>query len=89
MTDPGREHRQVPLAPRPHPAVSVLVTICGVILLLPGLCSLAFIGALVSDEPKGLFDDAGLLLLWAVCLAISFGGVMMIRRVWMRRRPAP
>ena len=88
MTEPGQPHLQVPPGARPHPAVAILVTICGVILLLPGLCSLVFIGALVSDDPKGLFDDAGLLLLWGVCLAISFGGIMMIWRVW-RRRPAP
>ena len=34
MTDPGRPHPQVPPGVRPHPVVSILVTICGVILLL-------------------------------------------------------
>jgi hypothetical protein len=89
MTDPGQPRPQIPPGARPHPAVAILVTICGVILLLPGLCSLVFMGALFSDSPTGLFDDAGLLLLWGVCLAISFGGIMMIRRVWRRRRPVP
>ena len=89
MTDPAPMHSQVPPGARPHPVVAILVTICGVILLLPGLCSLVFIGVLVGDEPKGLFDDAGLLLLWGVSLAISFGGIMMIWRVWRRRRPVP
>ena len=89
MTDPGREHPQAPPGTRPSPVVSVLLTIGGVILLLPGLCSLAFIGVLFGDDPKGLFDDAGLLLLWGVCLAISFGGVMMIRHAWRRRRATP
>jgi hypothetical protein len=89
MTDPAPTHPQVPPGARPHPIVSILLTIGGVILLLPGLCSLVFIGALFSDSPTGLFDDAGLLLLWVVCLAISFGGIMMIWRAWRRRRPAP
>ena len=89
MTDPGPTHPQAPLGARPSPVVSVLLAIGGVILLLPGLCSLAFIVGLGIDDPKGLFDDSGLLVLWGVCLAISFGGIMMILRAWRRRRPVP
>jgi hypothetical protein len=89
MTDPGRAPPQVPPGVRPHPVISVLLTIGGVILLLPGLCSLVFIGGIFSDDPKGLFDDAGLLLLWGACLAISFGGILLIHRAWRRRRVVP
>ena len=79
MTDPGREHPPGPPGTRPSPVVSVLLTIVGAILLLPGLCSLALIG----DVLRG--DTSGLIGIWLVCLAISFCGIVMIRGAWMRR----
>lgn len=71
----------------------VLAVLCGVILLLPGLCSLGFIALSIPDFMRGR-GDAGaagpLLLLWLVCFAISFGGIVMIRYgVRGKRQPAP
>jgi hypothetical protein len=46
----------------------------GVILLLPGLCSLGFIGAF-RDELNNFREFWAL---WAVCLAISAVGIYLI-----------
>jgi len=53
----------------------ILGFLVGAILLLPGLCSLGFMA--VSFPFKG--DVGPLGLLWLVCFAISFGGIIMIR----------
>ena len=66
-----------PLPPERQPrsgAVSALMVIGGVILLLPGLCSLFFMVALGSNT--GSVGALG--LLWLVCFAISAGGIAMI-----------
>jgi hypothetical protein len=66
-----------------------LAIVFGVILLLPGACSLGFM-ALMLGQPNG-GDAGGLALLWLICFAISFGGVMMIRSAIRgpRRRDPP
>ena len=62
--------------------VRVLGFILGVILLLPGACSLGFMFASSGG------DFGTLMPLWLLCLAISFGGVLLIRSA-LRRKPAP
>ena len=58
----------------------VIVVLFGLILLLPGACSLLFmIGFLPTMFTQGLSGGAPLILLWLVCFAVSFGGLMMIR----------
>ena len=52
----------------------VLLILVGIILLLPGLCSLA---AIVILAGGGL--DGRLLLLWMFCFAVSAGGIWLIR----------
>jgi len=69
-------------------ALTVLLIIVGIILLLPGLCSLATIAILWSVGPTGVFDDAGLILLWVFRLAVSIGGIVLIRYAWTRRGTA-
>jgi hypothetical protein len=65
--------------------MQVLAIIGGVILLLPGLCSLGFITLSVSNLSRGGMRDAvSWAPLWIVCFAISFGGIMMIRRAIRR-----
>ena len=65
--------------------MQVLAIIGGVILLLPGLCSLGFITLSVSNLSRGgMRDAASWAPLWIVCFAISFGGIMMIRRAIRR-----
>ena len=75
-------------APEPPPELvplkefdsgSIVLILAGVILLLPGACALFFA---VTMIPGVLGDSAffPLVLLWAVCLAISYGGIRLIRR---------
>jgi hypothetical protein len=64
----------------------VLAVLFGIILLLPGLCSLGFMVVLLpgSTNANAL---APFWLLWIVCFAISFGGFMMIRAGMREPRP--
>jgi hypothetical protein len=58
----------------------VIAILFGLILLLPGACSLLFmIGSLPSMFTRDLGGAAPLVLLWVVCFGISYGGLMMIR----------
>ena len=58
-----------------------LALLVGVILLAPGACSLVFMGLFVGEGfgPVGRDALAPLGVLWAICLAISAGGVLTIR----------
>jgi hypothetical protein len=79
-----------PASVRPRalsPTVMVLLIGIGIILLLPGLCSLAAIVILSGIDPRGIFNDGRLVLLWAGCIAVSIGGIMLIRYA-LRREPA-
>lgn len=89
MTDqpPGTGEAPAPIpppppAPPPRPprsgAVTALMVIGGVILLLPGLCSLVFMVALGSNT--GSIGPLG--LLWLICFAISAGGIAMLVRAF-------
>jgi hypothetical protein len=65
----------------------VLAFLVGIILLLPGACSLGFMALFIGSGGGG--DVAPYTLLWLVCFAISFGGVMLIRSALRRREPGP
>ena len=70
----------------------VLGAIVGVILLLPGVCSLRFMAVLVPDtlkRPSHVSDLGALEALWLFCFAISFGGILMIRAALRRSGPTP
>jgi TRAP-type mannitol/chloroaromatic compound transport system permease small subunit len=77
-----------PPAP-PHPALTALMIVGGIVLLLPGLCSLFFIVALFGESFNDIFSDPGLVGLWIVCLLISAGGVLLIRQAVRRRKVLP
>jgi hypothetical protein len=62
----------------------VLAVIFGIILLLPGLCSLGFMVAFAGSSGVG---SSPIVLLWLVCFAISFGGFLMIRNGLRGPRP--
>ena len=62
---------------------SVLMLLAGIVLLLPGLCSLAFI---VTDSGGSLTRDSSVVALWIICFAISAAGILLIRAA-VRRRP--
>ncbi|MBL8587992.1 MAG: hypothetical protein JNK46_05635 [Methylobacteriaceae bacterium] len=63
----------------------MLLGALGVILLLPGVCALGYIGDTVLRSLRGEHHNAeffGLLLfIWAVSLAMSAAGVGLLRRV--------
>jgi hypothetical protein len=61
-----------------HPVLTILMAIGGIILLLPGLCAVAFMtmGGLSPGQ------DSALTSLWIVCLAISAGGVWLLIRAF-------
>jgi hypothetical protein len=61
-----------PLKRRRHVAISIIMFLCGLVLLLPGICALIF----VSAGPLG--SDSSLILLWAFCFAVSAGGIALI-----------
>ena len=60
----------------------VLAFLVGVILLLPGACSLGFMVMSIGDSSLGPIP-----LLWFVCFLISAGGVVLIRKAL--RKPMP
>ena len=53
--------------------VRILAFILGVILLLPGACSLGFMIATFGDSNLGSLPE-----LWLVCILVSLGGVVLI-----------
>jgi hypothetical protein len=60
----------------------VLALLFGVVLLLPGVCSLGFMAMFIPDavSRSGASGElAPLAALWAACFAISFGGFLLIR----------
>jgi hypothetical protein len=68
-----------PRGPTPgrNPWVTALLVLIGIILLLPGLCSLIFSVALLSDS-GGFGRDPGILSLLVFCLLVGAGGVALI-----------
>jgi hypothetical protein len=67
-----------PPGPTPgrNPWITALLILIGLILLLPGLCSLIFAGVMVAGGGYG--SDSGILVLLVVCLAVGVGGVALI-----------
>jgi len=84
-------------APAPPPStnggcLSALLMLAGILLLLPGLCSVAFmiamIGALFQEGGKVLADPNAppIIALWLVTFAIAAVGILLIRRAARPRR---
>jgi hypothetical protein len=67
--DADRPH--LPPTPRRHPLLTLLMVLCGIILLLPGVCALAFLGM-----AKGAGGD--LWGLWLTCFVVSAGGIALL-----------
>jgi len=60
----------------------VVAALFGIIMLLPGLCSLGFMGVFLSGFFRGGSGGGvgGLIpLLWLVCFGISFCGILLLR----------
>lgn len=62
----------------------ILAGLFGIILLLPGLCSLGF---MVMEHSPGELASSPIVLLWLICFGISFGGIMMIRYALRGKAP--
>ena len=72
-----------PAAPPRNGWLTALMVIVGIVLLLPGLCAIAFgVGSLGWSHP-----DPMITLLVLVGLAVGAGGVLLIRSAIRGRRP--
>jgi hypothetical protein len=58
--------------------VQIAMLVVGVILLLPGVCSLFFLIGMASEVARGDPIAQAIAVLWVVCFAISAGGVALI-----------
>jgi len=63
-----------PPPPRRSGCLTALTIVLGLVLLLPGVCALAF----VSSDPKGMLTDSTGLTLVIVCMAVAATGVALI-----------
>ena len=74
MSDPGA----VPTTQPRYTGGQIAMLVIGVILLLPGLCSLFFLIAMASDLARGDPYIGAVVVLWIICFLISAGGVALI-----------
>jgi hypothetical protein len=67
-------------APRPprYTGGQILMTVIGVILLLPGLCSLLFMLTMMSELSFKEAMGGTIVTVWIVCFAISAVGVALV-----------
>ena len=63
---------------------TVLLVILGIVLLLPGLCSLVFIVALKSDGMRNI-GNASITQLWFTTFLVAAGGIWLIVYAVRRR----
>jgi hypothetical protein len=62
---------------RRDPWLTALLILIGIVLLLPGLCSLVFSVAILSDAGS-IGSDPGVLSLLLFCFLVGVGGVALI-----------
>jgi hypothetical protein len=65
-------------APRRYSGWQIAMLVIGAILLLPGLCSLAFLVVMFNDLLRGNTIVQAIVPLWIISFAISAGGVALI-----------
>jgi hypothetical protein len=65
-----------PPAPARNPFVTVLLVLLGLIMLLPGLCSIILTGLMFSYGGPG--NDTEYLPMLLICFLIGVGGVALI-----------
>jgi hypothetical protein len=81
--------------PPPAPKYSggqIAMIVIGIILLLPGLCSLLFALGMAPEMNKSTLNDPiaqAIFTLWAICFAGSALGVVLIVMARKRARRAP
>jgi hypothetical protein len=84
MSEPAAE----PPGPSPtlqHTGGEIAMILIGVVLLLPGLCSLLFALGSMPDWRSTDPILQALMALWALCFAVSGAGIALI---WLARRKA-
>jgi hypothetical protein len=74
--------------PRRYTGAQIAAIVVGVILLVPGLCSLAFMLGMIGEMRLSDPIVQMIMVLWAICFLVSAGGVMLIRGAYKRRRTA-
>jgi hypothetical protein len=67
-----------------HDGMTVALVVVGIVLLLPGACSLFFAAQVIAEGDFIRLATRDpyfqmLLVLWAICLAIALGGTLLIR----------
>jgi hypothetical protein len=75
----SEQQQEQPAATRPprNPWVTALLILVGLVLLLPGLCSLIFTVVLFSD-PGGFGNNQGYVGLLFFCFLVGVSGVALI-----------
>lgn len=84
MSEPAAE----PPKPTPtlqHTGGEIAMILVGLVLLLPGLCSLILAIGSMPEWGKGDPILRALMGLWVLCFAVSGGGIALI---WLARRNA-
>jgi len=76
QSSPPPEHRSPAPVGERSGCLSAFLVLLGIVLLLPGLCAVI----LVAIDWKGALSSSFLPFLF-VCLALAFGGIMLIRLV--------
>jgi hypothetical protein len=78
-----------PSEPPRYTGGQIAMTVFGVIMLLPGLCSLLFVVSMISElsfkEPMG----STIVTVWIICFAISAVGAALIYAARRGDRKAP
>jgi cytochrome c biogenesis protein CcdA len=74
--------------PAPSKAVTALLFVAGTILVLPGICTLAYATVFLAQGELDLKDQIGVMVVifWGLCLLIALGGVMLLRLARRRWR---
>jgi len=82
MSDNGQPQPVEPPVKPWHPALRALLALVGLVLLLPGFCTLFFVYAALAGRGRANGD---IVVLWIICIGISVGGVLLIRAAWRHR----
>ena len=84
-----------PGSPESRSTVGIKLALAvGVLLLLPGLCSAFFAGAMFLSDPRDFIKQVGrgdpilqaIMTLWVVCLLVSVAGFLLVRHARRRLR---
>ena len=62
--------------------MQILAFLLGLVLLLPGGCSIGYMALILPSEFKGAYHDPYLSIaewVWAFSFLVSFGGILLIR----------